>query len=71
MSLLRKFHTWLGSLLDEKTTACDHCYWPEYGVGNKPIGQTCSLCGQFNSLEDLGLSYDLSKLPVLPLSIRK
>lgn len=34
---------------------CEHMYYPEYGIENKPIGQRCRLCGKFNSLEDLGI----------------
>lgn len=35
-----------------KEDRCGHVYWPVM-EGDKPLGQRCSLCGKFNSIEQL------------------
>ena len=35
-----------------KKPICDHLYWP-YSLKGVLVGQRCSLCGKFNSIEDV------------------
>lgn len=49
-----------------KEVECDHIYYPAYdGNGyhyTNITGQECILCGRFNSLEDMGISFEPFKL---------
>lgn len=51
MSFLAK----LGLETERKEEECDHLYFPELDNNRQPIGQTCCLCGKFNSLDSLGI----------------
>jgi hypothetical protein len=43
---------------------CDHTYFPKYeAMHGHVIGQQCSICGKFNSLEDMGLRLEHFQRP--------